>query len=251
MTGSALFDYYKIYEKDELVQGTPEWHKVRELKFTASNADAISTNGKGLDTLVKEMLAEYYSTQQYNEYTGAYKSPEMQRGNDFESMSRMVYEMETGYTVKEVGFVERSKHIGCSPDGMIVEEKGLIEIKNHNDKTFVELLLSGKVDPKYVKQMQYQLWTTEYNWCDYFGFNPNFSPNFYKERFYPDEEMFKKFEIGVAEGIRLLENGLDILKDKLLIQEKVIAVIEGQETAENEEKEKGVEKVLATNECPF
>lgn len=247
---SALFEYYKVYEKDELVQGTPEWHKVRELKFTASKADAIATNGKGLDTLVKELLSEYYSSQEFNEYTQKYKSEDMQRGNDFESMSRMVYEMETGYTVKEVGFVERSKYIGCSPDGMIESEKGLIEIKNHSDNKFIELLLTEKIDPKYIKQMQYQLWVTGYNWVDYFGFNPNFNPNFYKERFYPDEDMFKKFELGVAEGIRLLQNGLDILKDKVKVLEKVIEVID-EEPKQELKVENGTIEVKATNECPF
>lgn len=231
---NGLFEYYKVYQKDEIVQGTKEWHELRQLKFTASKADTISVNGKGLETLVKEMLAEYYSSQEYDEYTGAYKSADMQRGNDYEPMARMVYEMETGNTVKEVGFIERSKYIGCSPDGLVTEKdnpdgEGLIEIKNHSDKVFLELILSDKVDPKYVKQMQYQMWVSELNWCDYFGFNPNFSPNFYKERFFPDLELHKKFEAGVSAGIQMIENGLDILKDRLTILEKVIKVIEEKE----------------------
>lgn len=210
----ALFEYLKIYGKDEIEQGSKEWHELRNLKFTASKASIIATAGKGLVTLTNEMLAEYFSSQTYNEYTQAYKSSDMQRGNDFESMSRTVYELETGYEVEEVGFVERSKYIGCSPDGMIKSEKGLIEIKNHSDKIFLELMLTGKVDPKYIAQMQYQLWVTGYDWVDYFGFNPNFEPNFYKQRFTPDFEMFKKFENGVTKGIELIENGLHILNDE-------------------------------------
>ena len=232
---SDLFEYYKEYQKDEIPQGTKEWHELRTLKFTASNADVISANGKNLETLVGQQLADYYSSQEYEEYTGKYKNLAMQRGNDFEPMARMVYEFETGNTVREVGFVERSKYIGCSPDGMVTEnekEDGLIEIKNHEDKVFLELILSKKVDPKYVKQMQYQMWTTGKKWTDYFGFNPNFKPNFYKERFYPDTEMFKKFETGVIAGIDMVEQGLRILKDRLEPQEKII-----QEEPKEEVKE--------------
>lgn len=193
---SNLFEYYKVYEQDEIVQGTPEWLKLRELKFTASRASVIATNGKGLETYVKELLAEYFSSQEFEERTGKFKSPAMQRGNDFEATARMVYEFETGNTVREVGFIERSPHIGYSPDGLVTEndkaDEGLIEIKNHDDKVFLELIMTGKVDPKYIKQMQYGMWASEKKWCDYFGYNPNFSPSFFLQRFYPDLEMHKK-----------------------------------------------------------
>lgn len=126
---SKLFTRSKIYEKEELQQGSEEWLKVRQLKFTASNADVIYTNGKGLDTLTKEMLADYFSSQEFEEYIGKFKSPDMQRGNDYEEVARMAYELETGNEVKEVGFVERSEHIGCSPDGIVENGNGLIEIK--------------------------------------------------------------------------------------------------------------------------
>lgn len=258
---TKIKDYYKIYEKDEIQQGTPEWFKVRELKFTASNADKIATNGKGLETYVKELLADYYSSSQYEEYTGKFKSPAMQRGNDFEATARMVYEFETGNTVKEVGFVERSKYVGCSPDGLVTENgnpdgEGLIEIKNHDDKVFLELILSGKVDPKYVKQMQYQMWVTELNWCDYFGFNPNFKPNFYKERFYPDQELFKKFEAGVFDGINMIETSMKKASTILIKQEKYVEpkaeVEENKENGLNEKIEvKEVKEVKVSDDFPF
>ena len=255
---SKLFEYYKEYTKDEIQQGTPEWFKVRELKLTASKADCIATNGKGLETYVKELLADYFSSSQYEEYTGKYKSPAMQRGNDFEAMARMVYEFETGNTVREVGFIERSKYIGCSPDGLVTEdgsseEDGLIEIKNHDDKVFLELILTEKVDPKYVKQMQYQMWTTGKKFCDYFGFNPNFKPNFYKERFLPDQELFKKFEAGVFDGIEMLENSLNKVSKVLFKQEKCIEnndeVKEEKETKLEEKIE--VKKEKKTDDFPF
>lgn len=209
---SKLFEYYKVYE--ELEQGTEEWLNVRKLKFTGSVANTIATNGKGLDTLVKEKLAEVYSTKKYLEYTNSIKTPDMQRGNEYEDIARMIYEFETGYKVNQVGFIERSKYIGVSPDGLINDD-GLVEFKCHKDKVFIELLLTDEIDKNYIDEMQYQLWVSERKWVDYCGFNPNFSPNFYICRFYPDLEKFKKFEIGVTSGIEKIKQGLLILDKKL------------------------------------
>lgn len=235
----------------EIEQGTPEWFKIRDLKFTASRASEIATNGKGLETLCTELLAGHYSSQQYEEYTGKYKNSAMQRGNDFEAQARMVYEFETGNSVRQVGCVTVGKYILASPDGLVTEngkENGLIEIKNHDDKVFLELILTGKVDPKYVKQMQYQMWVTGKEWVDYFGYNPNFEPSYYMERFYPDEEMFAKFEAGVTAGAEMLDKGLGLLKGKLQEQEKFIEEkpecpeIKNMEEATNEFFEKAVKK---------
>ena len=244
----------RIYTNDEIIQGTPEWFAIRDLKFTASKADVIATNGKGLDTLATELLAGHFSSQLYEEYTGKYKNPAMQRGNDFEAQARMVYEFETGNTVREVGFVEvtSQKYVGCSPDGLVTEnekEDILVEIKNHDDKVFLELILTGKVDAKYIKQMQYQMWVTGASACDYFGYNPNFKPNYYMQRFYPDTELFAKFEAGVQAGTQMLDNGLKMLEGKLEEQEKFIEEkpecpeIKNIEEATNEFFEKAVKKV--------
>ena len=222
MKETKLKKYYKEYSKEEIQQGTQAWFDVRKLKFTASKASIITADGKGLDTLVNELLAEYYSSQQYNEFTNKYKNSAMQRGNDFEDTARMTYEFETGNTVKEVGFIERSEHIGCSPDGLISDD-GIIEIKNHDDKVFIELIKTKRIDPVYIKQMQYQMWVTERKWCDYFGFNPNYSPNFYLERIYPDLDLHKKIEAGLESGIKKIKEGLSLLEGKLKVQEKIMA----------------------------
>ena len=209
-----------IYHYD-IVQNTDKWFQMRSLRLTASNASVIATAGKGLETLVKELLADYFSTKKFEEYTNAYKSADMQRGNDFEATARMVYEIETGNTVSQVGCVTVGDYVLASPDGLVVEngvDEGLIEIKNHSDKVFLELVLTDKIDPKYIAQMQYQLWVTGRKWCDYFGFNPNFNPNFYKVRLCPDLELHKKFEEGVKTGIELIQKGLKKL-DKKLVKE--------------------------------
>lgn len=204
----------KIYEGIE--QGTKEWKQLRELKFTASHASTIMANGKGLQTLVKKMLAEYYSSGEYEEYSSEYKNSQMQRGNDFEDKARMIYELETGEEVKQVTFVELNKFVGASPDGL-VGEYGLIEIKNHNDEVFLQLVLDKKIDKKYLDQMQMQMYVTGRQWCDYFGFNPNFNPSFVKIRVFRDPNKLAILEDGLKTGVGLLvskKKSLDTVLNK-------------------------------------
>lgn len=221
----------KIYGKNELEQGTKEWLDLRKLKFTASSANTVIAKGKGLDTLICEMVTDYYSSGEYPEYSKKFKSEDMQRGNDFESMARMIYEFEKDVTVIEVGFVENNEHCGCSPDGLVGED-GLVEFKNHSDKVFRELMTTKKVDKKYLDQMQWQMWSTGRKWCDYVGFNPNFTPNVYIERVYADQDVFDKIEEG-------LEIGIGRLKYELKITGECFCV----PTVETEASEKVVENV--------
>lgn len=172
-------------------QQTPEWYEIKKLMFTASHASTIIAMGKGLDTLIHEMLCEYYSSGVYEEYSQKYTNKQMQRGNEYEDKARSIYELETGNQVDQVGFVKLKEHIGCSPDGLVGDD-GLIEIKNHSDTVFMKLLYDRKIDKKYFDQMQYQMYVTGRQWCDYFGFNPNFKIPYVLIRIKREPEVFER-----------------------------------------------------------
>lgn len=197
-------------------QNSPEWDAIRKMKFTASHANTILAMGKGVETLVNEMLADYYSSGNYEEYSGKYKNEQMQRGHDFEAQARSIYELETGNKVQQVGFVELSEHVGCSPDGL-VNDDGLIEIKNHSDIVFLRLVETQKIEKKYIDQMQYQMFVTNRNWCDYFAFNPNFDPCFVKIRVYKDMD----YQIKLTEAIPYAEQ---LLLRKKAVFDRVLRV---------------------------
>lgn len=181
----------KIYYME---QNTPAWYEIKKLKFTASNASTILAMGAGVKTLIGEMLADYYSSGNYEEFSAKFQNKQMQRGKEFEDKARMVYELETGNRVEQVGFVELDDYIGCSPDGLVGED-GLIEIKNPSDKIFIEQMENGKIKKEYIDQMQFQMFVTNRKWCDYFAFNPNFTPSYIKVRVNRDEDtQMKIFE---------------------------------------------------------
>lgn len=201
----------KIYDFE---QRSPEWYEIRKAKFTASDANTILAMGKGLQTLVNKKLAEYYSSGNFEEYTTTYTNKNIDRGVKFEEQARSIYELETGQSVKQVGFVEENEYLGCSPDGL-VGENGLIEIKNHNDEVFLKLLEDRKIEKKYLDQMQMQMYVTGRKWCDYFGFNPNYSPCFVRIRVNADVETFKSLDEAIKYATTLFINRKNQL-DKIL-----------------------------------
>lgn len=179
-------------------QGSDDWHKIRLGKFTGTNAYPVANQGKGLETLCDEKASEIL-TGKVNDY---FKNEAMERGNELEYNSLLTYEFMTGNTVKQVGFVERNKYIGYSPDGL-VNDDGLIEIKNMTNKIYFRYALNRKIKPEHYSQMQYGMMVCKKKWCDYVVTNSNFDDRpIIIVRVYPDYEYRKKICLGLLKGYR-------------------------------------------------
>ena len=190
----------------DMEQRSDEWFEVKRGKLGASHAQAIQAQGKGLDTYILELMAEYYS----NGVTVSYTNENMERGNELEAQARAIYELETGNEVQEVGFVEYDSYVGCSPDGMVGEE-GLVEIKCPTNKVFFAYMLDGKIDTKYWWQMQMQLMITGRKWVDYVVYNPNYDKSIIIQRVEPDTEAFNK----LFQGFEVARFSIDKIKKQL------------------------------------
>lgn len=185
----------KVYK--DIVQGSEEWKKKRSLKLTASNAQAIASNGKGLQSLVLSLLTEHYSSN-----TEKYTNAEMERGHELEPIARSIYELETEQTVEQVGFIEIDEYVGMSPDGLV--KNGGVEIKCLNDENHMKAMLFGEVDKKYLWQCQMSMMLSERKWWDLVLYNHNFERNLLIFRQEPDKNMHEKLEKGIEEGKKLL-----------------------------------------------
>ena len=187
----------KIYNFE---QRTDEWYNIRKGKMTASNAETIIANGKGLETYIYNLMAEYYSSAEKENYINA----DMQRGIDLEPEARLEFEFYTDLDVQEVGFIEYNDFIGVSPDGLIGDD-GLIEIKCPNDSIYFKLLLSNNIKPEYIAQMQMQMYVTERQYCYFVSYNPNFEKSLYIKKINRDEEMIDKLKKGLERGTQLIK----------------------------------------------
>ena len=193
---------YPIYHYD-LIQQTPEWFKLRELKMTASHGTAIGNAGKGLGTYIYQLVSEYYSTAERVNYT----NKDLERGNELEPQARSIYELETGNEVKEVGFVEYNKYVGCSPDGLVGKDGG-VEIKCPNDVNYFKMLLNGEsaIDSTYKWQVQNNLLVIGRKWFDLVFYNPNFNKSILIYRIYPGKIMQTKLQEGFVKGEIMIKN---------------------------------------------
>ena len=206
----------KIYE--EVEQGTEEWFELKKGKMTASHATAIMANGKGLVSLVEEIITDLYSSDNYPEFTNRLSNKHVDRGNEYEAKARAIYELETGNKVKQVGFVELDEYAGCSPDGLVGED-GLIEIKSPANKEFMRLALTDKIDSNHLNQMQMQMYITGRSWCDYFVFNPNYEPCFILKRVKADANEFNRLTEGLQTGRRLIKETRNVT-DKMFVKQE-------------------------------
>lgn len=185
----------KIHKID---QRSDEWFELRKGKMTASNAQAISANGKGLETYIIGLLAEKYSNNREH-----YTNGDMDRGVELEEAARMTYELEYE-KVEEVGFIELDEYCGCSPDGLIGEDGG-VEIKCHSDINHFKFLINRKIDPKYIAQIQMCLLITGRKWWDYVAYNQNFEKSLVVIRTFPDLVIQEKLIMGIAKGKKIMQ----------------------------------------------
>ena len=187
-------------------QRSEEWYAIRKGKMTASKAHVVITNGTGLDTYISELMAEYYSSEPQEQIS----NKDMQRGIDLEPQARNMFMLETGLIVKQVGFIIVNEYVGCSPDGLI-DDDGLVEYKCPNDKNYFQLLLTEKIKPEYISQMQWQMHNTKRNYCYFCAYNPNFERSLFIKKIEKDLDTFNKIDIGIQSGITKIEK----IKEKI------------------------------------
>lgn len=176
-------------------QRTEEWFTQRLGRVTASALYQVMTKGGGATrkNYMMKLLCERLTGTQEDFYQNA----AMQRGTELEPVARSAYEIDKGVMTTETGFVLHPtiEGFGASPDGLVGDD-GLIEIKCPNTATHVDFLQTGKIDQKYVWQMQAQMACTGRKWCDFVSFDDRLPESLqYKcVRVEFDEEMQKQME---------------------------------------------------------
>jgi len=176
---------------NDLIQWTPEWLEVRKGKMTASHAQAIGNVWKGLDTYILELMAEYYSSAEKEQFSSWHTD----RGNELEPLARDMYELTKWVQVEQVWFIEYDEFVWCSPDWLIWED-WWIEIKSVQDTNHFKLLLfwEKEIESKYIWQIQMNLLITGRKWWDYVSYNPNYKESLIIFRILPDKEKFDKLK---------------------------------------------------------
>jgi hypothetical protein len=106
---------------------------------------------------------------------GGYTNAAMLRGIEMEPKAVAAYSALSGNEVRHVGFCEHDTLMaGCSPDGLIADQYGLLEVKCPQMATHLEYLEGGALPSAYVAQVTHNVWITDAQWCDFVSFDDRF-----------------------------------------------------------------------------
>jgi len=154
-------------------QGSDEWFAARLGKITSSKvSDVMAKTKSGPAATRKNYMMQLLCERLTGRREESFTSPAMQRGTDQEPIARSAYEIATGSSVSETGFIIHPEYnfTGSSPDGLVCGD-GLVEIKNPNTAQHIASIQSGSYDRRYYPQMQHQLWVSDREWCDFVSFD--------------------------------------------------------------------------------
>lgn len=201
-------------------QRSPEWFAHRIGRVTASKiADLMAQTKTGAGAARKNYLADLVAERLTGEAREGFSNAAMQWGTDQEPNARMAYEFLTDNAVQEVGFIDHPGlgMAGCSPDGL-VGGAGMVEIKCPNTATHIETLLTGKIDGKYLKQMQFQMACADREWCDFVSFDPRLPAEMqlWTYRVARDAEAAAEIEEAVAYFLAELDQTVAALRAKFM-----------------------------------
>lgn len=189
-------------------QGSTMWQILKLGVISASNVNkAVAKAGSETrNTYLAELCAQI-CTGTFDELNSKY----LEWGNFHEDAARSYYEFSTGNEVKQLPFVfkDESFRMGCSPDGIVNETKG-VEIKcPFNAVHFVKFLVDDKIKSEYVWQYQYSLWVMDATHWDFVQYHPSMKKNPMKiltvEK---DEKTFKIFDELIPKFIEDLDKML-------------------------------------------
>lgn len=210
-----ISDLYNAFESKygiaiaDAQQGSEIWQILKLGVVSASNVSkAVAKIGSETRNTYMAELCAQVCTGTFEELNSKY----LEWGNFHEDAARSYYEFSTGNVVKELPFVfkDDSFRVGCSPDGIVSESKG-VEIKcPYNATHFIKFLVDDKIKPEYVWQYQYSLWVMDATHWDFVQYHPSMKKNPMKVlTVEKDEKKFKIFDELIPTFIEDLDKMLE------------------------------------------
>lgn len=158
-------------------QRTPAWYQARVGRLTGSAAaDMLATIKSGeaaarRDLRVRLVVERLTGQPQEDGFTNA----AMQRGIEKEPDALTAYETLTGSMAWPSGFLAHDELMaGCSPDGLVDDGHGVLELKCPKSATHLAYLKAGQIPSIYRPQVAHNLWITGAAWCDFVSFDDRF-----------------------------------------------------------------------------
>jgi predicted phage-related endonuclease len=208
----------------DVPQRSDEWARLRLGKLTASRAADMMAllKSKGEPARRRDLrvqLAVEQLTHQSAERV--YSNDDMQRGIDKEPEALAAAELVLGRAIHAVGFVEHDDlRAGCSPDGIIGDFEGLIEIKCPKSATHFSYWRARTSEPEwtlpseYLYQVVHQLWITGAQWVEFVSFDDRFPPHLqlFHVRHTRDQAEIDSYELLARQFLREVEADVEAME---------------------------------------
>ena len=148
----------------DCIQGSDRWFDLRLSSIGGSGIKKATAKGEG-------KVRKAYMYQKAYEHitkrrTESYQNDAMTLGTDSETLSRDMYSLIKDVDVQQVAIIKEGPHKHISVDG-VVGDDGIIEIKNINGPGFIEGLEKRKVPTEHLKQINWGLFISNRQWCDF------------------------------------------------------------------------------------
>lgn len=233
-------------------QRSAEWLALRVGKVTASRiADVLATIKKGEAASRKNYRTEIVVESLTGRPVEQYVSKEMEWGIATEQFALAAYELHTDTMVGSIGFAVHPQiaRFGASPDGGLIGDDGLVEIKCPNTSTHLEYILAGEVPAEYQPQMLAQMACTGRSWCEFVSFDPRLPAHLqlFVRRFQIDEKRIKEILIAVEQFLSEVDETLLKLgaaAPQVSLEQQLRASVEAVQTR------KGPQPVVAVMDKP-
>jgi len=184
--------------------GSDVWKKLRIGSIGGASISSVVSGGAGKmrKTLLYRLAGEILSGQSYD----SYQNEHMLKGQFQESDARNVYAMEREVEVYQIGITKEGEFKHYSEDGF-VENNGIIEIKSQIQSVHIETIDTGKIDTSYYRQINWGLFITARNYCDFISWSPLVVDYpIWIKRFERDEKLIKDLNDGADKFIDELKS---------------------------------------------
>lgn len=203
-------------------QRSAEWYQARLGRLTGSVAgDMLATiktgeAAKRRNLRVRLVLERLTQQPQEDGYTNA----AMERGVEKEPAALAAYEALTGRMAWPVGFLAHDDLMaGCSPDGLIDNGEGVLEIKCLKSANHLDCLNAGDIPSEYRPQLLHNLWISGAAWCDFVAFDDRFPEplRLVCHRFEATTEELKAYELLVRMFLAEVDKEVAALTERMRV----------------------------------
>ncbi len=158
-------------------QRSPEWFAARCGVLTGTAAkDMLATIKSGEAAARRDLRVRLVVEQLTGQaQEDAYVNADMLRGVELESEARAAYEAATGHLVTPAGFLKHpTLAVGYSPDGLLDDGVGLLELKVPRSATHLRYLRSIGMPAEHLAQVTHGLYVSGADFCDFASYDPRF-----------------------------------------------------------------------------